>query len=101
MSNEEKIIELLNDILKWQRVQGIRTLKEIMSTILDSDEKKLTYENTDGIKGVRDVISIVKVGQGTISRWWNEWYSQGILERVGTKYKKIISLKMYNMFSSY
>ncbi len=97
MSNDEKIIEILSDILKWQRIQGIRILKEIIPTILDSEEKRLAYESTDGEKGVRDIKTIVNVGQGTISRWWNEWYSLGILERIGARYKKIISLKELGM----
>jgi hypothetical protein len=91
--NDEDTKALLRDILKWQRLQGIKTLREIIPSMLDSDEKRLVYENTDGQKTARDLLKIVNTGLGTISRCWNEWYSQGILEKRGQKYQKVISLK--------
>jgi len=92
MSNEEKIIELLEEILKWERLQGIGAIREIIPTLLDKDEKRLAYEHTDGEKTVRDLEKLVKKDKATISRWWNSWYSQGILVKKGNKYKNIISL---------
>ncbi len=93
--NDDEIKQLLKEILKWQRIQGIKTLKEILYTLLDDKDniKKIVYENTDGEKTVRDLQKISKTNISTISKWWNEWYSLGILEKKGQKYKKIISLK--------
>ena len=91
--NDEETKGLLRDILKWQGFQGTKILRDIIPSILDSEEKKLVYEHTDGQKTARDLLNIANIGLGTLSRWWNDWHSQGILEKKGKKYQKIISLK--------
>ena len=91
--NDEDTKKLLRDILKWQRLQGIKSLKEILPSVLDSEEKKFIYENTDGLKTARDLEKVSSVNKSTVSNWWKEWYSHGILEKEGNKYNKIISLK--------
>lgn len=91
--NDEETKTILKGILKWQKLQGIKILRETLPSILDTDEKRIVYENTDGKKTARDIMKIVNVGLGTLSRWWNDWYSQGVLEKKGQKYVKIASLK--------
>jgi len=91
--NDEETKTILKEILKWQKLRGIKILREILPILLDTDEKRIVYENTDGQKSARDIMKIVNVGLGTLSRWWNDWYSQGILEKSGQIYVKIASLK--------
>lgn len=40
--------ELLSEILKWQRLQGIMTLREILPELLSEEKKKAVYELTNG-----------------------------------------------------
>lgn len=84
---------LLEEILKWQRVQGIKIVREILPKLLDTEQKKIVYELTDG-KNPREYIQKISgAAAGTISGWWNQWFSQGLLLKDGQKYKKIISLE--------
>lgn len=85
--------QLLAEILKWQKLQGLQLLKTMLPNILESTEKRTVYELTDGQAGVVDISKKAGVATGTISNWWNIWLANGVLTKEGLKYKKIISLK--------
>lgn len=85
----------LQEILKWSRFQNLPQLRQVFEQQLDSDEKKLAFENTDGEKGYREVAKNSGVPAGTMQSWWNRWYTLGILEPSGTRrgrLKRICSL---------
>jgi hypothetical protein len=88
---EEK--EILEEILKWERLKGIQILRHLLLELLDTDEKKILYEMTNGENGVKEIRAKAKIAAGKISKLWNTWYANGILEKEGQKYRKIISLK--------
>jgi len=95
--SKDKIVELLEEVLKWQRLQGMKILREILPQLLDTEEKRIVYEMTDGKNNQSKIANEAKVATGTVSNWWNIWYSYGILtkeeEKRNGRYKKIISLK--------
>ena len=85
--------KLLSEILKWQKLQGMNILMDLVPKLLDSDEKKIVYEMTDGKNKREDIIKETGCSAGAISSWWIDWCSKGILEKIdGGRYKKIISL---------
>lgn len=88
--------EILEEILKWQILQGKKILRELIPKLLDDKNKKIVYEMTDGENTIRDIEKKTNIDKSTISQWWNIWHSFGILEKEGRKYKKIISLKYWN-----
>lgn len=91
----ELIQVTLQDILKWSRFQNLPRLRQIFEQQLDTQEKKLAFENTDGGKGYREVAENSGVPAPTVQSWWNRWYTLGILEPSGTRkgrLKKICSL---------
>lgn len=91
-SNKE-IVQLLRELVKWQRFFAITPLKEIIATTLDKKEKLLVYEMTDGKNKREDIIKETGCSAGAISSWWIDWYAKGLLERIeGGRYKRIISL---------
>lgn len=71
---------ILRDIARWLRFQNIGKLKEVLLVELDTDEKKLAFESTDGKKGFREVASISGAPQDTVYGWWKKWFNLGILE---------------------
>lgn len=94
--NKNEIKRLLEEILKWQKLQGMKILREILPQLLDTEEKRIVYEMTNGKNNQLKIASKAKVATGTVSNWWNLWYSYGILTKRGKgkgRYKKIISLK--------
>ena len=84
---------LLEEILKWQKIQGLVAFKSLIPILLNSEEKRTVYEMSDGNLTVTQISKKAKVATGTISNWWKKWLTEGILYREGTKYIKIISIK--------
>ena len=89
----KEIVQLLRELLKWQRFTAIASLKEILTKNLDKKEKLLVYESTNGINKREDIIRETGCSAGAISSWWMDWYAKGLVEKIdGGRYKKIISL---------
>lgn len=86
-------IDLLKEILKWQKIQGLSVFKSLIFVLLDSKEKRLVYEMTDGTLSVKQISEKAKVATGTVSNWWNKWLAEGILYREGNRYIKTASIK--------
>jgi len=93
MKMNNKTNDLLEEILKWQRLQGLKLLRDLLPELLYDEKRREVYEMTDGINSQPVIAKKVGVAGGTISNWWNIWYSYGILIKKGSRYCKIISLK--------
>lgn len=94
-SKLESIDRTLREILKWNRFANISRLKEVLETELDTDEKKVAYENSDGDKGLREVAAISGAPMQTVHSWWQSWFRLGIVaesEARKGRMAKIISL---------
>ncbi len=85
--------DLIKELLMWQKLSGIRLLKELLPNILDEEKKQQVYELTNGENSQAFISSKTKVATGTISNWWNKWEANGILGKSGGRYKHIVSLK--------
>jgi hypothetical protein len=89
----EKTDLLLEEILKWERISGIQILRSIMPKLLDTEQKKIVYELTDGKMTVKQIHESSGVATGTISSWWNIWFTYGLLLKDGQRYVHVISLE--------
>ncbi len=85
--------DILREILKWQRLQGIGMLRKIIPQVLDTEKKRMVYEMTDGKTPRSQIVKALGVSSGTVTRWWSSWFAYGILTRSGRRYAKIISLR--------
>jgi len=85
--------DLLKEILKWQKIQGLVAIRSLIPSLFDSKEKRMIYELSDGTLTVKQISEKSKVSTGTISNLWNKWLAEGVLYREGNRYIKIISLK--------
>lgn len=72
--------KLLREIARWSRFQNVSKLKEVLTDELDSNEKKLAFENTDGMKGINEIAQACGAPQDTVYGWWKKWSRLGILE---------------------
>jgi len=80
--NDEKldrIIELLEEILKWTRFEGNQRVKEILLDELDTDTKKIVYELSDG-RSSPEIEKMADVTSKTIRDWWKKWANRGLTE---------------------
>jgi len=100
LENEDKtnlvsIDNTLKEILKWTRFANISKLKDILEKELDTDEKKLAYEGTDGANGLKEASAVSGVPLPTVGMWWQKWFRLGLVteseERKG-RMMKIVSL---------
>lgn len=96
MSKEDKMIELLEELVKWTKVASIPKVKELLLGILESPEEIVAYQLSDGEKSGRDVAERANVTQPTIGNWWKKWIAAGIAEPIsvqrGERAKRIFSL---------
>jgi predicted transcriptional regulator len=79
VENEERIIELLTEILHWQRFQNRQTLRSLLDEVLGSDADRLIYDLTDGKNSQPQIAKAAKVSQPTISYKWKAWRKLGII----------------------
>lgn len=95
MSNNEIIIELLEEILLWTKYD-YTTTKQKMLQHLNTDNKRVAYQLSDGDNSRKYIAGKVGVSDQTISNWWKEWFEFGLTEQTekygGGRYKRLISL---------
>jgi len=85
MSKENRMIELLEELVKWAKVTSIPRVKKLLLEILKSPEEKIAYQSSDGERSSREVADQANVGQRTIIRWWQRWVKAGIAEPISVK----------------
>jgi DNA-binding MarR family transcriptional regulator len=101
MSKEDKMIELLEELVKWTKVASVPKVKELLLGILESPEEILAYHLSDGEKSGRDIAERTNVTQPTIGKWWKKWIAAGIAEPIsvqrGERAKRIFSLEDFGI----
>lgn len=99
--DNEKVVQLLEEILKWTRFQGMLKVKEVLQDVLKTDEEKLSYHYSDG-KGSREVAALAGLkAHTTVVDLWKKWAILGIVEPIrvqrGIRYKRSFSLSDFGI----
>ncbi len=101
MAGEEKVDRLesmdktLRELLKWTRFANIGKLKEMLEATLDSAEKKIAFESTDGVRTSKEVAATCDTPEDTVYGWWQKWFRLGLVvesESRKGRMTKIVSL---------
>jgi transposase-like protein len=90
------IIQKLDEIIVWLRFENIQKIREIILKELDTDQKKLAYQLTDGTLSRREIASKTGIPSNTIYSWWNKWFDLLIVKESDTykgRPQRIISLE--------
>ena len=99
-SIEEKIVKLLEEILRWTRFQGWRNVKDVLTDVLTDDLSKLIYHYSDG-RSSRQIAQKVSVSHATVLRYWRKWAKVGIVEPIkvgsGIRYRKMFNLEDFGI----
>lgn len=97
---QDKIIELLGEILKWTKITSIPHVKTLLQEILPSEKEKIAYHYTDG-RSSREIAKLADVSLSTVANWWKTWAKVGIVELVnvrrGKRAKRIFSLEEFDI----
>jgi hypothetical protein len=95
MREEDRIIELLEELVKWTRVTSIPDVKRLLLEILANKEERVAYQLSDG-RGSKEVARHISKSFSTVTTWWRRWIKAGIAEPVsakgGQRAKRIFSL---------
>jgi hypothetical protein len=90
---DQETNDLLREILRWLRFQSLDKAKQAVAGLLDTDKKKTVFEFTDGNTSGRALAAKCGVDRNTLFRWWNDWFTAGIITKDGDTYKRLFSLK--------
>lgn len=92
----KELVELAREQLKWSKVQGILTARQVLSSSLRGDSEKLAYQFSDG-RGSQEVAKVAGVSYATVTVYWKKWATLGVVEPMkvqgGTRYRRIFSLE--------
>ena len=95
MNNDQEIKDILKEILKWTKFEGIQKVKQVLENTLDDDTKKLIYELSDG-RPSPEIARIARVTPPTVRNYWKDWAILGITEihpDYKKRYHRVFSLK--------
>ena len=95
MDNDQETKEILREILKWTKFEGMQKVKQVLETTLDNDAKKLIYELSDGRSSPK-IAEIAGVAPPTVRDYWRDWTVLGIVEihpDYKRRYHRIFSLE--------
>jgi len=95
MNEDNEIKDILKEILKWTKFEGMQKVKQILENTLDNNTKKVIYEFSDG-RSSPAIAGTVGVDSSTVRDYWKAWAVLGIVEihpEYKKRYHRIFSLK--------
>ncbi|MCB2141236.1 hypothetical protein KQH27_00850 [bacterium] len=101
MSQNEETNELLRQILKWVRFSGLENARNELRRALDTDQKRVIYNLSDGEKGSQEISKLSGLSDFTVRAYWKEWSKRGLVDpinvRGGTRYKSSFDLEEFGL----
>lgn len=95
MSKEDRLVELLEELVKWTKVTSIPQVKKLLEEILTTPEEKVAYESSDG-KSSPEIAKLANISQPTVTIWWKKWLKAGLAESIpargGQRARRLFSL---------
>ena len=73
-------LSVLKEILKWIKFAGMREVKAVLTSELDTEQKKQVYQLSDGTKSNAEINQASGVSTGAISGYWKRWLKLGLGE---------------------
>lgn len=100
-SSVSRTDQLLEEILKWIKFSGAKGVKDALVSALNSDQKRLIYDLSDGKESSAEIGKQAGVSDWTVRSYWKAWARQGIMEAVkfgtGDRYKKSFDLEDFGL----
>ncbi len=94
------LLQTLQKLIIYTKLANYESIRNRLMTILDSEDKKRVFEATDGNNSTREIESATGVGKDTVSKWWDNWEKEGIVEKsedVRGRRCKIVSLSDFGV----
>jgi hypothetical protein len=90
-SEEERVIELLEELVAWTRFGARAALLEIWETVLKDDKHLLAYELSDGTRSQKEVGDAAGLSQPSVSGLWQRWRRLGVVRPSGNRVAHLAS----------
>jgi len=75
-----EILDLLQQLVRLTRLMSYPMVKQVLETVLETEEKRLVYHSLDGTRGVTAIQELTGVNARYVSEWGQEWEKLGIAE---------------------
>jgi len=99
-TKDDRMVEVLTEILKWIKVTSIPNVRKLLEDTLDTDKAKLAFHYSDG-RSSREVSKVSGYTHSTVTSSWKKWFRIGIVEPVGVqrgdRYKKLFALEDFGI----
>lgn len=95
-NSDQHVADLLSEILRWTKI-GALNLREALAQELATDQQRLAYELTNGVRSSRDVASQSGVSFVTVTNWWRRWSDLGFVDpspKYPGRVQRLCSLRM-------
>ena len=100
-STENKILLTLQELLKWTKVSSYNEIEKMLQSVLDTENKRITYYLSNGENGQDEIVEKGKVSAGSVSKYWKEWEKLGIGEQIpvkrGMRFKRSFNPENFNI----
>ena len=97
--DNRKIIELLEELVKWRRFEGAQLAKKTLRELFSKDAEKLVYQNSDG-KTSRDIAALSGVSDFSVRNHWKKWNIEGLVvpsQKYKGRYERVFSLEDFGI----
>lgn len=101
---EDKLSEIaitLKELLKWTKFAGIKEVKSVLLSALDTEAKKIIYYLSDGDTSSAEIAGAANVSDWTVRNYWKSWNKLGIVEALqvgsGQRYKKAFDIEEFGI----
>ena len=86
VENKLEILESQNgELQNLLRILAQPILSSSLQEIFKTSKQLYAYELSNGERSTRDIGRLVNSDQKSISNWWREWKTKGLVEKVGKK----------------
>jgi|WetSurMetagenome_2_1015567.scaffolds.fasta_scaffold190307_2 hypothetical protein len=95
MNDDKEIKDILLEILRWTKFEGLQKVKVLLESTLNTDTKKIVYESSNGLSSP-EIAQIGGIAPHTVRDYWKDWAILGIVEihpSFKKRYRRIFSLK--------
>lgn len=79
MPNDERTI-ILRELLVWTRIGFYGTVKNMLTDVLDTDNKRFAYQLTDGTNTKDTVKAQAQIGSNTLNDLYKQCTNLGLME---------------------
>ncbi|MGI0086800.1 MAG: hypothetical protein ACREBI_02420 [Nitrosotalea sp.] len=99
MSDNQRMIELLEELVKWKRFEGAQLAKKVLRELLAKDTEKIVYQYSDG-RGTKEIADLAGVSDFLVRSYWKKWNVEGLVipsEKHKGRYERVFSLEDFGI----